>query len=255
MWTLQFQRVVAVDPRPDPAVWVAIGTGLGADTVVPWQRVGRVAQWVYNGTLAGLADGGVYWSMVQMESGVRSVARTLLDTSPPAVLHRRLAVEAPRPSNEFLTDFTATLCWRGMFADPHSGVEVYDVTLLLALETLASYRRLTEQCVNVTHGLPSAARLTVNVTAFNRLGLSAVVATNLTVDLSPPVPPDTFSYTDHGARGTSIVAQVCSSSIGPLLPQMCWRDACTLVSPCSMYICMLMNGICKRSVLYLYAHV
>ena len=221
VWTLQFSLLRAADPRPDSAVWVAIGTGLGADTVVPWHHVGRVGQWVYNGTGAGLADGVVYWSMVQMESGIRSVARTMLDTSPPVVLHRRLVVEAPRPSNEFLTDGTATLCWRGMFADPHSGVDAYDVTLQQASVTLALYHQLREQCVNVSHGLPSGATLTVNVTAFNRLGLSAAVTTDLTVDLSSPVPPDAFSYTDRGARGTSIVAQVLSSSARPLLPQMC----------------------------------
>ena len=212
VWTMEYSAVVALDPRAWE-FWIAIGTGLGVDTLLPWQRVVIHHSWTYDGTAAGLADGGVYWSMVQTATGVRSGARTVLDTSPPAVLHRRLAVEAPHPSGTFLMNATATLCWRGMFTDAHTGIDAYDVALRTAAGPVAAYRRLATPCVNVSHGLASGARVTVDVTAYNGVGLSAAVAAELTVDLSPPVPPADFFYADPGGGSGSdsappVVAQV-----------------------------------------------
>ena len=223
MWTFEFSAVLAVESVP--LTWVAVGTGLGADTVVPWLRIRRHRSWwTYDGSEAGLLDGGVYWSMVQTESGVRSGARTVLDTSPPVVADRRLAVEAPHPSSTFLMDRTATVCWRGMFTDAHSGIDAYDVTLHQPSGTVASYRRLAAPCVNVSHNLPSGATITVDVTAFNAVGLSATLGTALTVDLSPPVPPAEFFYATPSGDGGSdsmlpVVAQVLLSTAS--LPSAC----------------------------------
>ena len=225
VWTFEFSAVTAADPAgPNPLTWVAVGTGLGADTVVPWRSNRRHSWWTYDGSQAGLADGGVYWSMAQTESGLRSGARTVLDTSPPVVADRRLAVEAPHPSSTFLMERTATVCWRGMFTDAHSGIDAYDVTLHQPSGTVASYRLLAAPCVNVSHNLPSGTTITVDVTAFNAAGLSATLGTTLTVDLSPPVPPSEFFYATPSGDGGSdsmlpVVAQVLLSTAS--LPSTC----------------------------------
>ena len=199
-WPLAWADVLRADPAPDPTVWVAVGTALGVDNVRPWAAVGGgAAQWVYNGSGAGLVDGGVYWAMVQTARGVRAAARTVLDGSPPVARHRRVAVVAPAASEEFLMNATAEVCWRGMFADPHSGVAGYRVDVARGPTVLASYDGLSGQCARVAHGGESGDALTIAVTATNPVGLSTTVTAPLTVDLSPPAPPARFSYGSHAS--------------------------------------------------------
>ena len=210
VWALEWARVRAADPRPDPSSWVAVGMVLGTDTVLAWTDAGHRAEWVYNGTASALADGGAYWATVVTEGGVRSAARTVLDGSPP-VAHpgQGVAVVAPQHSREFFMNGTVELCWRGTFSDPHSGVEVYNVTLEHGGGVVASYPGQEAECITIVHRLASGAALTVAVTALNRAGLSTTVTGSFTVDLTPPAPPTALAY---GTRAHPHVAQASRTS-------------------------------------------
>ena len=123
--------------------------------------------------------------------------------------HRPPLPPHPQASHTHITSATAELCWTGMFSDPHTGVAAYAVTVTADAAPVAQFADLRAECVRLTHGLASGARVDVAVVATNPAGLSTTATAALQVDLSAPQPPAHFYY---GTASAPVAAQTSARS-------------------------------------------
>ncbi|XP_067682774.1 uncharacterized protein [Haliotis asinina] len=177
---------------------LALGSVNGGEDIQSFQNVGQVNRV----TLPDLTlqDGHAVYATVRANDFVNFTTQitssaVIVDSSPPLKTGRNIQME-----DRYIMHPTVSLCWEGVFVDPHSGVTLYELTLGSSpgQGDLIHKQTLKETChsFDLSSKLKDGHSIYLTLKAFNGAGLSTMVISRpMVVDTSPPTSGHVFDGT------------------------------------------------------------
>ncbi|KAL3843250.1 hypothetical protein ACJMK2_021192 [Sinanodonta woodiana] len=178
--------------------YLALGTSPGAIDVMPFKNVGIKNHMTIHGL--NLQNGHTYFAAVKAldfanRTSVSMSAGITVDNTAPVTTVNVISID-----DRHLNDInTVSACWRGVFEDKESGIEMYQwaVGSQPGYCDIMPYTMVYEECSETSStsiiNLHEGHAYFVSVKGYNGLGLSTTaISWAFTVDASPPLPGNVY---------------------------------------------------------------
>ncbi|XP_046345841.2 uncharacterized protein LOC124126446 [Haliotis rufescens] len=176
-------------PRGISHYELALGSISGGEDIRSFQDVGQVNHII----LADLSlqDGHAVYATVRAKDFVNFTTQVtstafIIDSSPPVNTGRNIQMD-----DRYITRPSVSLCWEGVFIDPHSGIGLYELSLGSRPGRGDHIQQLISEgtchIFDLSSKLNDGYSIYLTIKAFNGVGLSTVaISRAMLVDTTPP---------------------------------------------------------------------